>query len=118
MILGTTSVPQALIGGSTTIPAQKSLGKDDFLRLLVAQLAAQDPLDPMSAQDFSAQLAQFSALEQLTNVNVNLEQIKEAETAANNVASINLIGKRIESPGNSFNHKAGFPEILSYSLAS
>ena len=39
---------------------ESSLGKDDFLKLLIAQLSAQDPLDPMGAQDFSAQLAQFS----------------------------------------------------------
>ena len=37
-----------------------ALGKDDFLKLLIAQLSAQDPLDPMGAQDFRAQLAQFS----------------------------------------------------------
>ena len=50
------------------------LGKDDFLKLLVTQLTAQDPLNPLDSQDFSAQLAQFSALEQMTNINTTLEE--------------------------------------------
>ena len=95
-----------------------ALGKDDFLKLLIAQLSAQDPLDPMGAQDFSAQLAQFSGLEQMTNVNTNLEIIQKLETALQNTSSINLIGKTVESYGNTFNHVANTSETLSYSLES
>jgi len=95
-----------------------SLGKDDFLKLLIAQLSAQDPLDPMGAQDFSAQLAQFSGLEQMTNVNANLEILQKLQTAAQNTSSLNLIGKTVESHGNAFNHSANSSETLSYSLAS
>ena len=51
------------------------LDKDDFLLLLVAQLKAQDPLKPMDSTQFTAQLAQFSSLEQLYNVNDNLEYL-------------------------------------------
>ena len=95
-----------------------SLGKDDFLKLLIAQLSAQDPLDPMGAQDFSAQLAQFSGLEQMTNVNANLEILQKLQTASQNTSSLNLIGKTVESYGNAFNHSANSSETLSYSLAS
>jgi flagellar basal-body rod modification protein FlgD len=49
------------------------LGKDEFLQLLVTQLRYQDPLNPMQAEDFAAQLAQFSSLEQLMNANVRLD---------------------------------------------
>ena len=94
------------------------LGKDDFLKLLIAQLSAQDPLDPMGAQDFSAQLAQFSGLEQMTNVNTNLEILQKLQTASQNTSSLNLIGKTVESYGNAFNHSANSSETLSYSLAS
>ena len=94
------------------------LGKDDFLKLLIAQLSAQDPLDPMGAQDFSAQLAQFSGLEQMTNVNANLEILQKLQTASQNTSSLNLIGKTVESYGNAFNHSANSSETLSYSLAS
>ena len=95
-----------------------SLGKDDFLKLLIAQLSAQDPLDPMGAQDFSAQLAQFTALEQMTNVNSNLEILQKLQTASHNTSSLNLIGKTVESYGNAFRHSANSSETLSYSLAS
>ena len=94
------------------------MGKDDFLKLLIAQLSAQDPLDPMGAQDFSAQLAQFSGLEQMTNVNTNLEILQKLQTASQNTSSLNLIGKTVESHGNAFNHSANSSETLSYSLAS
>lgn len=93
-----------------------SLGKDDFLKLLVAQLQAQDPLEPMSAQDFSAQLAQFSALEQMTNVNVNLEKIQKFEAALANASAINLIGKTVNAPGNAIDHQQGQSETLAYTL--
>jgi len=95
-----------------------ALGKDDFLKLLIAQLSAQDPLDPMGAQDFSAQLAQFSGLEQMTNVNTNLEILQKLQTASQNTTSLNLIGKTVESYGNSFKHSENSSETLSYSLAS
>jgi len=94
------------------------LGKDDFLKLLIAQLAAQDPLDPMGAQDFSAQLAQFSGLEQMTNVNSNLEILQKLLTTSQYTSSLNLIGKTVESYGNAFSHSANSSETLSYSLAS
>ena len=114
MIPGVTSIDNT----KTTVKAaaDEAMGKDDFLKLLIAQLAAQDPLDPMGAQDFSAQLAQFSGLEQMTNVNANLEIIQKLETALQNTSSVNLIGKTVESNGNAFNHVSGASDVLAFSL--
>ena len=114
MIPGVTSIDNT----KTTVKmaSDEAMGKDDFLKLLIAQLAAQDPLDPMGAQDFSAQLAQFSGLEQMTNVNANLEIIQKLETALQNTSSVNLIGKTVESHGNAFNHVSGASDVLAYSL--
>ncbi len=49
-------------------PFNQSLGKDDFLKLLVTQLSNQDPMSPMDNSQFVAQLAQFSSLEQLISI--------------------------------------------------
>lgn len=57
-------------GGQTATrrPAAGALGKDEFMQLLVAQLRYQDPMRPMEDRDFAAQLAQFSALEQMAEL--------------------------------------------------
>ncbi|MBC8287253.1 MAG: flagellar hook assembly protein FlgD [Nitrospinae bacterium] len=93
-----------------------SLGKDDFLKILVAQLEAQDPLSPMEGQEFASQLAQFSSLEQLTNVNDNLEGMQAYNLALANNSSIALIGKTVDAPGNTINLKSGEAKTLSFSV--
>ncbi len=93
------------------------LGKNDFLKLLVAQLEAQNPLDPQKAEDFSAQLAQFSSLEQLTNVNENLKQIESFEQAVNNSSLVNLVGKNVDSPGDRIDYNTGDTKTLNFSLS-
>jgi flagellar basal-body rod modification protein FlgD len=101
---------------TTTASAQETLGKDDFLRLLVAQLKAQDPLNPTEATEFTAQLAQFSSLEQMTNINSTLEELVAAQQAMGNASLISLIGKQVDVPGNSFEHTQGATTNLSYTL--
>jgi flagellar basal-body rod modification protein FlgD len=58
-----------------------AMGKDEFLQLLVAQLKNQDPLNPMDGKDMAAQLAQFSTVEQLIDLNESMEASKAAEEA-------------------------------------
>jgi len=61
------------VGQTTQTAANKSvLGKDDFLKMLVQQLRYQDPLNPMKGDEFATQLAQFSSVEQLNNINTSL----------------------------------------------
>ncbi len=76
-----------------------TMGKEDFLKLLVAQLSHQDPLQPMENTEFVAQLAQFSSLEQLMSVNSNLGLLQVAETAMTNSQVTYLIGKEVEAKG-------------------
>lgn len=74
------------------------LGKDDFLKLLLTQLKYQDPLEPTDNKDFIAQMAQFSALEQMTNMSdgfTKLVQMQETLFRESTVSqAVGLIGKR------------------------
>jgi flagellar basal-body rod modification protein FlgD len=70
---------------SGTREAKGNLGKDDFLQLLVAQIRYQDPLKPMEDKEFIAQLAQFSALEQMMNVGL----------ASNLTYGTSMLGKQV-----------------------
>jgi flagellar basal-body rod modification protein FlgD len=72
---------------------RNTLGKDDFLRLLVVQLENQDPTSPLNDQEFIAQMAQFSALEQMTEMNRTLSNIV---TNAKINLSYSLLGRQVE----------------------
>jgi len=73
----------------------KAIGKDEFFKLLIAQLKNQDPLNPQDGAAFSAQLAQFSSLEQLTNLNTAMTAQNLNYTNLLNAQSVNLIGKEV-----------------------
>ena len=102
--------------GGIAATGDSTLGKDDFMKILVAQLQAQDPMAPMEGQEFASQLAQFSSLEQLTNVNSNLEASQAFDLAMSNSAALALIGKNVDAPGNTIDLKSGEVETLSFSL--
>ncbi|MDP3683329.1 MAG: flagellar hook capping FlgD N-terminal domain-containing protein, partial [Ignavibacteria bacterium] len=85
---------------TTAVKGKSALGKDDFLKLMMAQMKYQDPMNPMDGTAFSAQLAQFSSLEQLTNINTSLAQSINANLmlaeSVNNTMSATLIGKEVK----------------------
>ncbi len=79
----------------TTSSAQSqmsALGKDDFLKMLLAQLKNQNPLDPMDGTEFAVQLAQFSSLEQLTNLNTQIDYVRSDLISLMNQEVINAVG--------------------------
>ncbi|MDD7763165.1 MAG: flagellar hook capping FlgD N-terminal domain-containing protein [Selenomonadales bacterium] len=67
-----------------------TLGKDAFLQLLVTQMRYQDPLDPQDNSEYLSQLAQFSALEQMTNV---AEGLTNVSTLVDNINTSVLVGQ-------------------------
>lgn len=69
------------------------LGKNEFLKILTTQLQYQDPTAPMDNSQFVAQLAQFSSLEQMQNVNTTLEQLVTVQKAASQNSAIGMVGK-------------------------
>ena len=72
-----TTTPSAA-SGSQAIVTNDSLGKDDFLKLLVAQMQNQDPLSPMDNKDSIAQLATFSSLEQMNNIATSMDSLNKS----------------------------------------
>jgi len=93
-----------------------ALGKDDFLNLLVAQLQNQDPLSPLDSTAFTSQLAEFSSLEQLANVNENLEYLQMYQSSINNAQAVSFIGKNIDALGNSIQLESGENENIHFEL--
>jgi len=88
------------------------LGKDDFLQLLVTQLKNQDPLNPSDPSEFTAQLAQFSSLEQLFNVNESLAQMNTGSAELQRLSALSLLGREIVSESDTFRLSEGTPVIL------
>lgn len=77
-------------------PAPKNtLDKDDFLKLFVAQLQNQNPLQPKEDAEMAAQLAHFNSLEQMVNVNKKLEEMNQGQKLGQSVHLVNYIGKEI-----------------------
>jgi flagellar basal-body rod modification protein FlgD len=95
----TTDVPNV----PTNTPPGGALGKNQFLKLLIAQLQHQDPMNPMQGDQMAAQLAQFSSLEQLQQINATLN---DQSTAYGSVlgaiqagAAMNTIGRTVIAVG-------------------
>lgn len=89
---------------SQALAAQSSKGsnmdKEDFLLLLVTQFQYQDPLNPMEDQEFVAQMAQFSSLEQLMNLNSSMDNLTNATDNQQMTNATSYIGKQVSVSGN------------------
>lgn len=69
------------------------VGLQDFLKILTSQLSNQDPLKPLDNQEFIAQVAQFSALEQSQQLNQKIDQLLSVQAS---VQSVGLLGKTVD----------------------
>ncbi|MCC6501715.1 MAG: hypothetical protein IT362_01100 [Deltaproteobacteria bacterium] len=85
-----------------TKSADETMGKDAFLKLLVTQLENQDPLNPTENTEFVAQLAQFSSLEGIQNLNTSFSGVKDSMEALQSYGSVSLIGKNARAEASSF----------------
>lgn len=99
--------------GKSTASSNKDvvMGKEDFLMLLVAQLQNQDPLSPDDPTEFTAQLAQFSSLEQLTSLNESMENLVTSNANSDRFSTLNTIGKDVTYNCGSFNFTGELVEI-------
>jgi flagellar basal-body rod modification protein FlgD len=79
---------------TTTSSSKTTLGKDDFLKLLVTQLQNQNPLDPMDPTEMMTQMSQLSQVEQLTNISGTLDTMNASSGKADQVAWLSVVGKK------------------------
>lgn len=115
------------VGGTQTSTTQQTqakdistVGKDDFLKLLTYQLRSQNPLQPADNQEFAAQLAQFSQLEQLTNIKSLLEDqanlnLMIAESLTN-TAIPGMLGKNASFATNEIQYNGEDKNELGFNL--
>ncbi|WP_017753758.1 flagellar hook assembly protein FlgD [Calidifontibacillus oryziterrae] len=73
-----------------------NLGKDEFLKILMVQLANQDPLNPMEDKEFIAQMAQFTSLEQMTKMASSFEQFIAFQKSNTLTGYVGWIGKQVD----------------------
>lgn len=92
----------SLGGTGATVGAANggNLGQEQFLELLLVQMQNQSPLDPMDSQQFLAQLAQFSTLEQLAGVNAGIDNLAFSQAGMVAGQIVTMIGKDVTYPGN------------------
>jgi flagellar basal-body rod modification protein FlgD len=74
-----------------------SLGMQDFLKILLTQLNYQDPMKPMDNQQFMAQMAQFSSLQQTQQLNTNIEKLISNQSS---LQSVGLLGRTVDIASN------------------
>lgn len=109
-------------GGGVSDLAQSSetvtggMGKDDFMKLLITQLGNQDPLSPMKNEDFVAQLAQFSSLEQLVGANERLDAISMSQLSQSGASAVGFIGKEVRAMGDWVEHDGDDSTELRFEL--
>ena len=84
---------------SATASKKGAMGQTEFLKLLVTQMKNQDPTNPMDNQQLTAQMAQFSSLEQLMNINTGLTNLLSASNSTTSAQALSLIGKEVTVQG-------------------
>jgi flagellar basal-body rod modification protein FlgD len=88
-MMAVTGAGSATQANNTQPVANSILGKDEFLKLLITELKYQDVMDPMDDKEFISQMAQFSSLEQMQNLNTTLE--KALQPLAESQENLNII---------------------------
>lgn len=83
------------------------LDKDAFFKLMIAQMKNQDPTNPLKSHEMAAQLANFSSLEQMQNMNATLTELKNGQKPSENYQALNLIGKTVAGDSSKLSRMVG-----------
>jgi flagellar basal-body rod modification protein FlgD len=109
---------QAQYGAKPEKPKEikKVLGKDDFLRIMITQMRHQDPTRPFNAEQFATELAQFTSVEQMQNMNQNISKLANQGQPLERLAMTNLIGKTVTVDRERFPYTENSNETISFIL--
>ncbi|MEK6578728.1 MAG: flagellar hook assembly protein FlgD, partial [Bdellovibrionota bacterium] len=109
---------QAKYGAKPPKPREikKTLGKDDFLRIMITQMKNQDPTSPFKPEQMAAEMAQFTSVEQLQNLNQTMSKLTTQNQPLERMAMTNMIGKVVTIDRDRFPHTEGMQEALSFNL--
>jgi flagellar basal-body rod modification protein FlgD len=120
MLAGSLSSVNSTSGNSNK--KNNVMGKDDFLKLMLAQMRNQDPLNPMESAEFAVHLAQFTSVEQLMNLNESMKTSLDANyllsQSINNTLAATLIGKEVKLDTAEFRYTGQEQQTLGYNLGN
>ncbi|MFW6415088.1 MAG: flagellar hook assembly protein FlgD [Thermodesulfobacteriota bacterium] len=94
----------------------RKMGKHDFLKLLTTQLENQDPTDPMKDRKMVTQLAQFSELEEMTNVSNGMEDLNSGQSQTRMVQAVDFLEKLVTAKGSNISKNKDGISKLFYNL--
>jgi flagellar basal-body rod modification protein FlgD len=113
MAITATTAAVDTAAGAAAMKKATGMNKDDFLKLFIAQLQHQDPLNPMDGTEFIGQLAQLTQVEQAYNTNTNLQSLITAQNSNNTLSAVSFLGTTATAKGSEVELAAGrTPEIL------
>ncbi len=99
-----------------SVKNSKSLGKNEFLKLLITQLENQNPLKPMDNTQFISQMAQFTSLEQTTNLANSFDNFEKDFSSTMQLQAASLVGKEVSAYSNELNVISGKSGTMSFIL--
>jgi flagellar basal-body rod modification protein FlgD len=109
-------------GTSSTSSSNSTVNENDFLQLLIAQMKNQDPLNPMDGTQYVAELAQFSSLQQLQDLNTNMTNSINANytltQSISNTLAGNLIGQQVKVTASGITYSGQASTEIGYTLPS
>jgi flagellar basal-body rod modification protein FlgD len=113
MITSPSAVTETRPATSAGLPSNQVVSQQEFLTLFIEQLKRQDPLSPLQPEQLTAQLAQFSSLEQLTGINSRLDALAATTRGTTSSALLGLIGREVRIEGGAIELRGGAaPEVV------
>jgi len=105
---------ESRLTASNTPEHKSTMDQDAFMTILVAQLTHQDPLNPMEDTEMTSQLAEFSSLEQLTNINDGIASLGSSMEQSDMLSAVSFIGKEIKAEGYKISMDEGNASTIYY----